>query len=866
MGANSQGDLLAVIAACEQTNAALRESEQRFKRLLASVTDYVYTVTLEHGRPVATSHGLGCEAVTGYTPAEFGADSFLWFRLIHEEDRPAVLAQAEEILKGQPTLALEHRIIHKDGRIRWIRNTSVPHKDEQGQLLAYDGLVSDISAHKHDGQLIAVQSAVSRELALNATFDEVLSRILECFCEIFRSSTWKWSAFWSLDAAAKELHLGGVWHTRGGGMEAFEAASRRLTFAPGVGLPGQVWASGVGVWIPDVAKDPEFQRASLTVQAKVHGACAFPIRYEQETLGVIELLSSEVQPPDSAMLRVLESVGCQIGQFIKRKHAEEQLRLSVERLQDILDYSPAVIHLKDLEGRYLLVNRRFEELYHQQRKDVLGKLPHDLFSQETANALRNNDQKVVDTRAPLEFEETLPQDGRAHTYVSLKFPLFKATGEIYALCGISTDITTRKQAEDMLRESQERLALVLQGSNDGMWDWNLKTDEVYFSPRWSSMLGYEEHELANNFSTWERLLHPDDRKHALALIQAYFSGQTPTYELEHRLRHKDGSYRWILARGVALRDAAGKPVRMGGSHLDLTERKHAENQLQQANAKLAENQQALERTVQELISSHETLRATQLELIQAAKLESVGTLAAGVAHEIKNPLQTILMSLDYLDRNLTGTDEITASALSDMREAVSRANRIVEELMQLSAPADLQMQPEDLNHLVEHALWLMSNQMIAAKVNGLRQFGDLPRVIIDQDKIVQVFINLFINALQAMSPQGGLLTVTTRAGGFGEDLTLSGRDFPQFNPGDKLVVAEVQDSGPGIRQEDLPRLFDPFFTTKPVGVGNGLGLSVVKTIVELHAGAIHITNGPQGGALVTLVLRAEDDKQQEKQL
>ncbi|MGA2662515.1 MAG: PAS domain-containing protein, partial [Verrucomicrobiota bacterium] len=354
-----------------QADQAVKESEGRYQRLLASVTDYVFSVTVDQGKPLATSHGPGCEAVTGFTPGEFEADPFLWFLMVYEADRPAVTARAEQILRGEAPPALEHRIVRKDGSIRWIRNTVVPRKDEQGRLVMYDGLVSDI--------------------------------------------------------------------------------------------------------------------------------------------------------------------------------------------------------------------------------------------------------------------------------------------------------TERKQAELALRQSQERLALVIQGSNDGIWDWNLTTDEAYFSPRWKNMLGYEEPEVQNHFSAWERLLHPDDRQRALGRLQACLSGETPNFELEHRLRHKDGTFRWILARGVALHDAGGKPVRMAGSHVDMTDRKRAEEQLSQAYAELTQQQEDLKRTLQELRAAHEKLKAAQLQLIQAAKLESVGTLAAGVAHEVKNPLQTILMGLDFLSGNLPASKENTKLVLSDMR-------------------------------------------------------------------------------------------------------------------------------------------------------------------------------------------------------
>jgi PAS domain S-box-containing protein len=133
-----------------------------------------------------------------------------------------------------------------------------------------------------------------------------------------------------------------------------------------------------------------------------------------------------------------------------------------------------------------------------------------------------------------------------------------------------------------LREREERLSLVIEGNNDGIWDWNLRTDEIYFSPHWKAMLGYQVEELTDCFESWERLLHPDDLEQARMQLQSYLDGQSQIYQLEHRLRHKDGSYRWILARGIALRDAEGKPYRMAGSHTDITERRQAEEAIRQS--------------------------------------------------------------------------------------------------------------------------------------------------------------------------------------------------------------------------------------------------------------------------------------------
>ena len=299
---------------------------------------------------------------------------------------------------------------------------------------------------------------------------------------------------------------------------------------------------------------------------------------------------------------------------------------------------------------------------------------------------------------------------------------------------------------------------------------------------------------------------------------------------------------------------------MAGSHVDLTAHKEAEERLRRAYAELSEKEAFLKSALHGLQAANEELRTTQMQLIQAGKLESVGTLAAGVAHEVKNPLQAILMGVDYLANNLNGDNGNTRLVLDDMRDAVTRANTIVRELLQFSAATEFEPKPEDLNSLVEHALWLTHNEVVAAQINVLRKLApDLPPVKLDRNRLEQVLINLFMNSLQAMS-HGGVLTVTTRYRRFGDDLNLTGPAFAQFKPGDPLAIIEVQDTGKGIPEANLARIFDPFFTTKPTGVGTGLGLSVVKKIMDLHGGAIHIRNAPLGGVVATLLLKTDMEK------
>lgn len=182
----------------------------------------------------------------------------------------------------------------------------------------------------------------------------------------------------------------------------------------------------------------------------------------------------------------------------------------------------------------------------------------------------------------LEFRVLTP-DGNIR-WIESKGKVFRdSAGVAVKMSGIDIDITAHKQGESALKESEERWQLALRGNNDGIWDWNVKTNEVFFSARWKAMLGYEEHEITNHIDEWAKRTHPDDIAWVMQVIQDHFDKKTPFYISEHRVLCKDGRYKWILDRGQALWDEDGNVVRMTGSHTDITERKLAEEELQRQN-------------------------------------------------------------------------------------------------------------------------------------------------------------------------------------------------------------------------------------------------------------------------------------------
>jgi len=298
-----------------------------------------------------------------------------------------------------------------------------------------------------------------------------------------------------------------------------------------------------------------------------------------------------------------------------------------------------------------------------------------------------------------------------------------------------------------------------------------------------------------------------------------------------------------------IRDAKGKVLGTQCIFWDITEQKRFEEKLQQKNAELASTAEALRR-------SHEELKSAQLQLIQAEKMESLGTLAAGVAHEVKNPLAILQMGINYLGKKPMASDENVAMVLQEMREAIGRADAITRGLLDFAASKQLVMKPEDFNNLIEGALKLVRHALQNARVDVLREFTEpLPRVRVDRTQIQQVFVNIFMNAAHAM-PKGGRLLVRTYAKEMTETTHFEGsRKTSHLWVGDAVVVAEVLDSGTGIPEENLAKIFDPFFTTKPTGQGTGLGLPVSKKIIELHGGSINIRNRPEGGVRVTVILK-----------
>ncbi len=362
--------------------------------------------------------------------------------------------------------------------------------------------------------------------------------------------------------------------------------------------------------------------------------------------------------------------------------------------------------------------------------------------------------------------------------------------------------------------------------------WNKKQEEITTITR-EQALGKHDFELFSQDSA-EYFREVDEavlsRKRKLEVSEEIVD--TPSGEI------------WLHTIKVPIEDVAGQRTLVVGISEDITEQVHAREQLAALNENLTE--------------ANQELQATQLQLIQAEKMESVGRLAAGVAHEVKNPLALLLLGVEYLSDGIDPDDENVEEILREMREAIGRADKIVRGLVDFSSQRQLALEPTQLPDLVEHALLLVRHELKKNSVGiDLLFEDDLPDLKIDSAKFEQVLVNLLINAVHAMNdtahPKIEIEVTSSKLVGVERDEGM--RSAQHLRDGDDVVVLKLKDNGSGISEENLQKIFDPFFTTKSTGVGTGLGLSVVRKIVELHNGWIEIGNRLLGGVQITITFK-----------
>ncbi|NLG35676.1 MAG: PAS domain S-box protein [Lentisphaerae bacterium] len=387
-------------------------------------------------------------------------------------------------------------------------------------------------------------------------------------------------------------------------------------------------------------------------------------------------------------------------------------------------------------------------------------------------------------------------------------------GAVREIHGYIFDQTQLKEYETTLVEQRRRLESIIDGTHAGTWEWNVQTGGIHVNARWAEMAGYALGDLAPvTAETVRGLAHPDDQAMADALLERHFAGDLDDFECEMRIRHKDGHWVWVLDRGkVSARTPDGCPLRMQGTRQDISRRKHAE-----------EDQEAL-----------------QAKLNQAQKMEAIGQLAGGVAHDFNNMLGVIL---GFTELSLEGVspDQPLHASLLEIRKAAERSADLTRQLLAFARKQTVAPRVLDFNATVESML-AMLRRLIGEHIElEWRPGPDIGRVRIDPSQVDQILVNLCVNVRDAIG-EGGRLVIETASASFDEASSAGQVHLP----GD-YVRLTVADNGCGMDAVTAAHVFEPFFTTKEMSEGAGLGLATVYGIVRQNNGFIRFDTRPGEG-------------------
>ncbi len=382
--------------------------------------------------------------------------------------------------------------------------------------------------------------------------------------------------------------------------------------------------------------------------------------------------------------------------------------------------------------------------------------------------------------------------------------------------GTMQDVTERKAAEGALRASEERFKFVARAVSDVVWDWNLTANTLWWNDGFLTTFGFAAGEIEPSVEAWTGRMHPVDRPHVIESIHRAINNCTEGWSAEYRFQRKDGSHAFVQDRGYILHDAAGKAVRMVGGMRDLTREKILEEQS-----------------------------------LRAQRMDSIGTLAGGIAHDLNNVFAPIMMSIELLQLDL-GHDPRSSKILEIIHANTRRGADLVRQVLTFARGLEGQRVAIKLRHLIDDLEGIINETF----PRNIRIVTDVPQDLWlingDPTQLHQVLINLAVNARDAM-PHGGTLTLTAT------NLTVAGQfaSMSQEAKAGPHVLLQVTDTGLGIPPELRERIFDPFFTTKEPGKGTGIGLATVHTIVKSHGGFLNVESEVGRGTTFKIYLPAD---------
>ncbi len=504
-----------------------------------------------------------------------------------------------------------------------------------------------------------------------------------------------------------------------------------------------------------------------------------------------------------------------------RKKAEQNLIKASKEWSATFDSIQDAIMILDKDFRIIRANQSAGKILEMAMDRLPGTFCYDLVHEDgrPPDGCPHMAMRATGRHA----EKEIYQARNDRWYLVTVDPVFDAEGGISGSIHTMKDITDRRRSEAALRLSEERYRGIFQATPEGRL--------ISVNPALARMAGYESpRDMIESVADVRDLLAKSEGERSFFLTR--LNGEADVVrnlEVEHARR--DGSLFWASVNARVVKDEDGHILYYEGTLEDITERKATADSLRRLLAEVEEKNRELHRV-------YEELQASEAVLVQTEKMASLGLLSAGVAHELKNPLGVILQGVAYVQSSVG--DEALIDACERVSKSAVRANSVVENLLNFARQTPPSLEDVALCALVDEALGMVEHQMSLKKIEMVRNFpSDRCLIRADANQIREVFINVLINALDAIQG-GGTISVT-----------ITPVSAPDNTPWIETIIT---DTGTGIPEEFLPKVFDPFFTTKDVGKGTGIGLSVTKGIVERHGGRITIDSRMGAGTTVKVTL------------
>ncbi|AFZ17574.1 PAS domain S-box protein [Allocoleopsis franciscana] len=834
------------ITQSHQSEATLSKSELRWRRISARVPGVIYQfLRYPDGTLAFPFISPSCRRIFEVEAIEIEADASVLMSMIHPQDEEDFNRSVTHSIETLQPWSWEGRFILPSGQIKWIQAASAPERQADGEIL-WDGLLIDITARKQAEDELW-QTRKELEHSVEERTGE-LSPVNEPLRFTQFSMDYAPEAILWMDGEAHFFYVN-------------EAACQMLGYSRkellsmsvydvDPNLPAQSW--------------PEYRKklkplGSVTLEStnRAKDGRIFPVEIS------INHLEFKGQEYNCIFVRDIS----------ERYKAKEALQQSEQKFRSMVENANDIIYQLTPDGIFSYVSPNWVELLGHEISEVEGKVftlfvhPDDV--PVCLGTLRRAIEKAQN-QSGVEYR-VRHKTGTWRWYISNLSLLRDASGRVVSVIGIARDISDRKQAEDALRESEERFRNLVESTNDFIWEVDRNAIYTYVSPQIKDTLGYEVAEVLGK--TPFDFMPSEEACCVSELMSNRVALRQSITNLENSNFHKDGHIVVLEMSGVPFFDQAGNFQGYRGIDRDITKRKQTEEAVRQSKVQLQRQANQLEQTLRKL-------QNTQAQLIQTEKMSSLGQLVAGMAHEINNPINFIygninhahnyISDLFYLinlyQKNLPhSTLEIAAKIdevdldfviedfpklLDSMKLGAERIRKIVQSLSTFSRVDEAAVKEVDIHQGIDSTLILLEGRLKpplnSQTIQVIKDYSNLPLVKCYPGELNQVFMNLLNNAIDALEKQNrhqNFAEISANPGMIKIRTEISSKSASK-----PWIVIRIVDNGSGMTEEVSSRAFDPFFTTKPVGEGTGLGLAIsYQIVVELHKGRLYCISSPGQG-------------------